>query len=168
MHFTAYIASPLGQIEISGTAETLYAVQFAEAKFRPATRKLPSEGEAPKPVADCIAQLEEYFAGKRLYFDLPLSPQGTDFQRKVWKLLLDIPYNRTISYLELAKKSGSDKNTRAVGLANGRNPIAIIIPCHRVIGSDGSLVGYGGDVWRKEWLLKHELENGPTPQGRLF
>jgi methylated-DNA-[protein]-cysteine S-methyltransferase len=101
-------------------------------------------------------QLEEYFARTRKAFDLPLVAEGTDFQRRVWDALLGIPYGTTISYLELARRIGDPKAVRAVGLANGRNPISIIVPCHRVIGSDGSLTGYGGGIERKRWLLQHE------------
>ncbi len=120
------------------------------------------------PVQACIAQLQAYFEGSLLDFDLPLSAEGTDFQQKVWGLLREIPYGQTISYMELAKRLGNTKAIRAVGLANGSNPMAIVVPCHRVIGSDGKLVGYGGDLWRKAWLLQHEMEHAPVPQGRLF
>ncbi|MCB9895042.1 MAG: methylated-DNA--[protein]-cysteine S-methyltransferase [Planctomycetes bacterium] len=101
-------------------------------------------------------QLEEYFAGARTSFDLPLAAQGTDFQRNVWKRLCEIPYGRTASYGELAARIGNPKASRAVGAANGRNPIAVIVPCHRVIGADGSLTGFGGGLERKQWLLEHE------------
>jgi methylated-DNA-[protein]-cysteine S-methyltransferase len=102
------------------------------------------------------AQLNEYFAGKRTTFDLPLEPSGTDFQLSVWKLLRKIPYGVTTSYGELARRLGDPKATRAVGAANGANPIPIIVPCHRVVGSKGELTGFGGGIERKRWLLEHE------------
>jgi methylated-DNA-[protein]-cysteine S-methyltransferase len=108
-------------------------------------------------------QLQAYFAGERREFDLPLAPYGSDFQRRVWSALLEIPYGETISYLELARRLGDPRAVRAVGSANGRNPISIIIPCHRVIGADGSLVGYGGGLERKRWLLRHEAAYAPLP-----
>lgn len=104
----------------------------------------------------CIIQLNEYFDGKRKIFDLPVQQQGTSFQQAVWQQLLKIKYGKTISYLELSKRIGDVKAIRAVGTTNGKNKIAIIVPCHRVIGSDGSLTGYAGDLWRKKWLLAHE------------
>jgi methylated-DNA-[protein]-cysteine S-methyltransferase len=108
------------------------------------------------PFPAITAQIDEYFAGERETFDLELAPHGTDFQLRVWEQLEKIPYGETISYSELATALGDPKLVRAVGLANGRNPISIIIPCHRVIGADGSLVGYGGGLERKQWLLEHE------------
>lgn len=101
-------------------------------------------------------QCEEYFAGERREFDLPLEPQGTEFQRAVWRALLDVPYGATASYAEIARAIGKPKACRAVGAANGRNPLAIVVPCHRVIGADGSLTGYGGGLKAKQWLLNHE------------
>lgn len=101
-------------------------------------------------------QLNEYFAGKRTEFDLPLTPQGTDFQCAVWKRLERIPFGRTKSYGEIASEVGKPKASRAVGAANGRNPISVIVPCHRVIGSNGTLTGFGGGLERKQWLLQHE------------
>jgi methylated-DNA-[protein]-cysteine S-methyltransferase len=105
---------------------------------------------------DVVAQLDAYFAGTLTEFDLPLAMAGTDFQRRVWAALREIPYGETISYGELARWVGSPGAARAVGLANGRNPVGIIVPCHRVIGADGSLTGYGGGLPRKVWLLEHE------------
>ncbi len=108
------------------------------------------------------AQLEEYFAGERTSFDIPLAPEGAPFEREVWRALEEIPYGETVSYGEIARRVGQPTAARAVGTANGRNPIAVIVPCHRVIGADGSLTGYGGGLERKRLLL--ELERG---QGRL-
>ena len=136
--FTTYVDSPLGLLEISGDEEALHSVLFTGAKHKPAPGKAPVPGDAPKPVQRCVAQLKAYFEGALLDFDLSLMPKGTDFQHKVWDLLQEIPYGQTISYLELAKRLGNTKAIRAVGLANGSNPIAIIIPCHRVIGCCGN------------------------------
>ena len=107
----------------------------------------------------CVQQLDEYFTGNRKEFELTLSPKGTEFQGKVWTELLKVPFGKTRSYLEQSKKLGDVKAIRAVASANGRNPISIIIPCHRIIGSDGSLTGYAGGIWRKKWLLEHESGN---------
>lgn len=119
----------------------------------------------PEVLEDAVYQLKEYFEGKRENFDLLINPEGTEFQKKVWALLVDIPYGKTISYLELSKKFGDVKAIRAVASANGKNPLWIIIPCHRVIGSDGSLTGYAGGLHRKKWLLNHE---SPYKQQSLF
>lgn len=166
--FTTYMDSPLGSLQIIGTDVWLQSVLFARADHKPALEQPASEGEIPAAVAQTIQQLDEYFAGKRHDFDLPLQPEGTDFQQHIWNLLLEIPYGTTTSYLEISKRYGDTKAIRAVGTANGSNPICIIVPCHRVIGSNGKLIGYGGDLWRKAWLLKHELEHAPVPQGKLF
>jgi len=107
-------------------------------------------------VDQAVQEIEEYFTGKRQQFEVPLDLQGTPFQRAVWKELLKIPYGGTVSYGEIARAIGNPKAVRAVGGANHRNPAAIVVPCHRVIGSDGSMTGYGSGIWRKEWLLKHE------------
>ena len=119
----------------------------------------------PISLQSCVKQLDEYFKGSRTEFDLKLNPQGTKFQQKVWKELVNIPFNKTRSYLEQTKAIGDVKAIRAVASANGKNPIAIIIPCHRVIGSDGSLTGYASGIWRKKWLLDHE---NPVKQQSLF
>ena len=108
---------------------------------------------------DCIAQLENYLSGKTDTFDLPLQAEGTEFQKKVWAELLKIPYGETMTYMELAIKLGDSKAIRAVGTANGRNPIAILIPCHRVIGAGNKLTGYAGGIWRKKFLLELEMKN---------
>ncbi|HXH17537.1 MAG TPA: methylated-DNA--[protein]-cysteine S-methyltransferase [Chitinophagales bacterium] len=105
---------------------------------------------------DCVRQLDEYFSGSRKVFSIPMHPEGTHFQKKIWTLLHQIPFGETISYLELALMAGSRKLIRAVGAANGANPLAIIVPCHRVIGNEGKLTGYAGGLRRKEWLLKFE------------
>jgi methylated-DNA-[protein]-cysteine S-methyltransferase len=110
------------------------------------------------PLAKAVEQLDAYFAGELTEFDLPLSPKGTAFQLKVWRALADIPYAKTESYGSVAARIGNPKASRAVGMANNKNPLAIVLPCHRVIGSNGSLVGYGGGLWMKDWLLQHEAK----------
>jgi methylated-DNA-[protein]-cysteine S-methyltransferase len=145
----AYFESPIGVLKISATDEQIVSVLFFDStpeKVREETPLLNS----------CVQQLDEYFSHKRQQFDLSLLLNGTPFQKRVWDKLLGIPYGRTSSYLEIAIRIGNPKAIRAVGSANGKNPIAIIIPCHRVIGANGKLIGYGGGLWRKEWLLKHE------------
>ena len=119
----------------------------------------------PETLEDAVRQLEEYFNGERSQFSLKLNPQGTDFQKRVWDALLAIPYGKTTSYLQLSKDLGDVKAIRAVANANGKNPLWIIVPCHRVIGSDGSLTGYAGGLSRKQWLLEHE---SPYKQQSLF
>lgn len=114
---------------------------------------------------EAVTQLNDYFLGKRKDFTFKLNPKGTEFQQKVWQELLQIPYGKTMSYMDLSKKLGDVKAIRAVASANGKNPIWIVVPCHRVIGSDGSLTGYAGGLWRKKWLLEHE---NPTNQQSLF
>lgn len=115
-----------------------------------------AESPAARVLADARAQLDAYFAGTRTTFDLPLAPHGTPFQQRVWSALRELAYGETISYLELARRVGDPRAVRAVGGANGRNPIPVIVPCHRVIGADGSLTGFGGGIERKRWLLRHE------------
>lgn len=156
----AYSDSPLGTLEIAGSVAGIRAVRFLdEPPLAPASPDLPA------PVVSCIQQLAEYFAGQRRSFEVPLDLQGTPFQRRVWELLLLIPFGETRTYLDIALALGDSKAVRAVGAANGQNPVSIIVPCHRVIGGDGALVGYGGGLWRKEWLLAHE---GRPVQARLL
>ena len=109
-----------------------------------------------RKLMETVEQLNEYFAGKRKKFDINIEQEGTEFQNKVWNELIKIPFGKTVAYNNIAKVLGNTKSIRAVGAANGKNQISIIVPCHRVIGSDGSLTGYAGGLWRKEWLLKHE------------
>ena len=155
---TAVISSPIGLLHITGDDEGVKEVTFL-------TDNQPISTIIPDSLSTCVAQLSEYFDGKREDFDLKLNPQGTEFQRKVWEILLEIPFSKTRSYLEQSKVFGDVKAIRAVASANGKNPILIIIPCHRVIGSDGSLTGYAGGKWRKQWLLNHE---SPSKQQSLF
>ncbi|MEO6719643.1 MAG: methylated-DNA--[protein]-cysteine S-methyltransferase [Ferruginibacter sp.] len=155
---TALFESPLGTLIIKVSEANLHAVLFTNSLKRPLTAENTSVESHHSHVLmdECKKQLEEYFAGKRLQFDLPVQQEGTPFQQSVWAALLTIPYGRTISYLELSKRIGNVKATRAVGTTNGSNQVSIIVPCHRVIGSNGDLTGYGGDLWRKKWLLEHE------------
>lgn len=145
--------SPLGPIEIHSNGEAITCVSFT---ISPGNSILTTGGFQNPLLQKCSQQLHEYFEGSRKTFDLPLQQQGTLFQQNVWRHLLDIDYGKTMSYFELSKKLGDVKAIRAVGTTNGKNQIAIIIPCHRVIGSNGSLTGYAGELWRKKWLLEHE------------
>jgi len=146
---SARIQSPVGMLEISGSENGIRSILFMDSESE--------ETEVPDCLQDCILQLNEYFAGKRQKFNLAIDPKGTDFQLMVWMQLQKIPFGKTISYLELARMTGSETNTRAVGNANGKNKLNIVIPCHRVIGSNGKLTGYRGGLWRKEILLKFEM-----------
>jgi methylated-DNA-[protein]-cysteine S-methyltransferase len=162
------IASPVGDLVLTATETGLTGVYFSTSRHHPAVGSPSPEGrggqgvrtksaEGVQSLLDRVeAQLNEYFAGKRTTFDLPLEPNGTDFQLSVWELLRKIPYGVTTSYGELARRLGEPKASRAVGAANGANPIPIIVPCHRVVGSKGELTGFGGGIERKRWLLEHE------------
>ena len=148
------IESPVGPLLLAADDAGLREILFVNGRH-PA-RPDPSWKENPQPLKETIRQLRAYFAGKLEQFDLPLAPEGTPFQLDVWRRLCDIPYGETISYGELAQRIGNPKASRAVGLANGSNPIPIVIPCHRVIGSNGKLTGYGGGLPIKEKLLALE------------
>lgn len=151
------LATPIDEILIVADGDSIVSLQMATHRGEP--RQLDSRmvrDDNDPLLAMAVAQLEEYFARKRIAFDLPLRPSGTDFQKRVWNALLEIPCGQTISYGELATRLGDAGASRAVGLANGRNPIAIFIPCHRVIGADGSLTGFGGGLERKRFLLEME------------
>lgn len=154
---TAYIKTPLGIAKLEGDEDGLSVISVFD------------DGEIteviPEVLEDAVCQLQEYFRGERTTFSLTLNPAGTDFQKKVWDALLQIPYGKTYSYLELSKILGDPKAIRAVAAANGKNPLWIMVPCHRVIGSDGSLTGYAGGLHRKKWLLEHE---SPVTQTSLF
>ena len=143
-----------GLIEICGSEKGISTVLF--------DAKVDTLIEHPSCLRDCVKQLDEYFNKKRKIFDLPFDLSGTEFQLKVWNELLKIPYGAVCSYIDIAKRIGNKPAVRAVGSANGKNPISIIIPCHRVIGNDGSLVGYGGGIWRKKYLLELEREAKQT------
>lgn len=155
---TAYYKTPIGTAKIVGDENGISAVTVIDDAME-------TSAEIPEILQDCVQQLEEYFNGSRREFKLKLNPQGTDFQKRVWKELLLVPYGKTRTYLEQSKQLGDVKAIRAVASANGKNPIWILIPCHRIIGSDGSLTGYAGGIWRKKWLLKHE---NPATQQSLF
>ncbi|MAB49665.1 MAG: cysteine methyltransferase [Flavobacteriaceae bacterium] len=148
---TCYIETPLGYAKIIGDQDGITSVSIVD------TNEDTSES-IPESLLDCATQLKAYFNNKLKTFDLKLNPEGTDFQKKVWNQLSKIPYGKTISYLDLAKQLGDAKTIRAAASANGKNPLWIIVPCHRVIGTDGSLTGYAGGLHRKQWLLNHESE----------
>jgi len=148
------IESPLGPLLLAADEAGLREIRFVNGRHT--TQREPSWKENRVPLSETIQQLQAYFAGERENFDLQLAPEGTPFQLEVWRRLCDIPYGETISYGELAGRIGNPKASRAVGLANGSNPISIVIPCHRVIGSNGKLTGYGGGLPIKEKLLALE------------
>jgi len=154
----AYINTPLGTAKLEGNEKGLSTVSVLNASEE-------ISAVIPENLEDAVYQLQEYFEGQRKDFSLLLNPQGTAFQKKVWNELLNIPYGKTISYLDLSKKLGDVKAIRAAAAANGKNPLWIIIPCHRVIGSNGDLTGYAGGLHRKKWLLDHE---NPVKQQSLF
>jgi len=155
---TCTVNTPLGVAQICGNQEGISSVTVLNSN------EVISD-IIPEELQDCVYQLQEYFQHNRNNFNLKLNPQGTDFQKNIWRLLQAIPFGKTISYLELSKKFGDVKAIRAVANANGKNPLWIIVPCHRVIGSDGSLTGYAGGLHRKQWLLEHE---SPYKQQSLF
>lgn len=153
---TVIINSPIGKLEIHGNESGILNIQFSDSKEIAVSKTIPSELKA------VVTQLKEYFNGERTEFTIKLSPKGTDFQKKVWNELLKIPYGKTVSYQQIANQLENPKVIRAAASANGKNPIPIIIPCHRVIGSDGSLTGYAGGLQRKKLLL--ELESNAKQQ----
>jgi methylated-DNA-[protein]-cysteine S-methyltransferase len=154
---SAVIKTPLGFAELKGDESGLASVTVFD-------NEKPLD-IIPEILEDAVHQLTEYFEGRRKEFTLTLQLEGTEFQKKVWNELLNIPYGKTLSYLELSKKLGDVKAIRAVASANGKNPLWIIVPCHRVIGSNGDLIGYAGGLHRKKWLLEHE---SPVKQQTLF
>ena len=154
---TVYIKTPLGIAKITGDENGVTAISVLDDG-------IVSE-QIPTTLQESVSQINEYFAKKRTHFDFKLNPKGTEFQQKVWQSLLQIPFGKTRTYLEQSKVLGDVKAIRAVASANGKNPLWIVVPCHRVIGTDGSLTGYAGGLWRKKWLLEHE---NPTNQQSLF
>ena len=144
-----YVDSPIGTVEIGVQADHVAHLFFVDSR---------PQKDAPtnRILQLAIEQVAAYFNGRLKKFDLPLDMQGTPFQQSVWQALLDVPFGRTASYQQIADAVNNPKAVRAVGAANGQNPVSIIVPCHRIIGKNGSLTGYGGGVWRKEWLLRHE------------
>lgn len=159
----SYVDSPLGPLLLTGDGEGLTGLYTDQHGRKPTDLGDRDDDE----FAQARTQLEEYFAGERNDFDLPLNPRGTAFQRAVWQALRQIRYGSTMSYLQVAQQVGNPKAVRAVGSANSRNPISIIVPCHRVVGSDGKLIGYAGGFSAKRWLLDHELRSAGalTPAG---
>jgi methylated-DNA-[protein]-cysteine S-methyltransferase len=151
-----HVDSPVGRLLLCSDGIALTGLYMDVPGRVPRGLEQGVENAGAPPLREAARQLGEYFAGDRREFDLALRLEGTDFQRRVWKVLTEIPYGETWSYGQLAKRIANPKGFRAVGLANGRNPISILVPCHRVIGADGSLTGYGGGVERKRWLLSHE------------
>ena len=154
---TVFIQTPLGIAKIEGDENGISIISV--------NQEGDLSSEIPKNLKNSVTQLNEYFEGKREEFTFKLNPKGTEFQQKVWQELLKIPFGKTMSYLDLSKKLGDVKAIRAVASANGKNPLWIVVPCHRVIGTDGSLTGYAGGLWRKKWLLEHE---NPIKQQSLF
>jgi methylated-DNA-[protein]-cysteine S-methyltransferase len=153
--YTSYYTSPIGSIEISSTDQGLISsVLFVDSESKT------SSGNAV--IEDCKKQLDEYFKGERKEFSLPYQLLGTDFQKNIWNKLKNIEYGKTMSYSELAEKLRSPKGARAIGNTNGKNCLLLILPCHRVVGQDGSLTGYAGGLWRKKWLLDHESKVAGT------
>jgi methylated-DNA-[protein]-cysteine S-methyltransferase len=153
---TVFIQSPLGLTRITGdkAGVSIISCNDVSADAR-AVDTLP-DNQVAEPVRRAALQLADYFAGTRQSFDFRTNPVGTPFQQTVWRALLDVPFGTTLSYMTLTRQLGSEKAVRAVAAANGRNPLWIVVPCHRIIGSDGSLTGYAGGLWRKQWLLEHE------------
>ena len=154
----AYYKTPIGIARIVGDEGGISSISVIDGKDE-------SSNNIPDCLKDCVTQLEEYFQGTRKSFNLNLNPQGTEFQKEVWRSLQQIPYGETITYLKQSEEFGDVKAIRAIAAANGKNPLWIVIPCHRVIGSNGSLTGYAGGLWRKRWLLEHE---NPPIQQSLF
>ena len=142
------LQTPLGTAIIEGDENGISRMFLSD--------EISTDQNPPRQLAEAIRQLKEYFEGQRKEFDLKLNPSGTTFQKQVWSLLQNIPFGKTCSYLQLSRELGDPKAVRAVAAANGRNPLWILVPCHRVIGSNGSLTGYAGGLWRKKWLLEHE------------
>ena len=154
---TAVIKTPLGFAKLAGDENGVASITVLDSEN--------TSDLIPEVLQDAVYQLNEYFEGSRNQFDLKLNPQGTDFQKRVWNALLEIPHGKTTSYLKLSKQLGDVKAIRAVAAANGKNPLWIVVPCHRVIGSNGDLTGYAGGLHRKKWLLEHE---SPAKQQSLF
>lgn len=154
MLYYTYYESPIGLLKIGATEQYIAELSFVDKK----EQIVYGEPGVSDVIHQCTEQLIEFFAGERKKFSIPLFQHGTDFQQKVWHELVNIPYGRTISYLDLAKRLGDAKAIRAAASTNGKNKIAIIVPCHRVIGINKSLIGYSGGLWRKKWLLDHEFK----------
>ena len=154
MQYQISFKSPLGFLILKSNGESVTEISFVENEIQ--------EQHSCEVLESCKAQLDDYFSGKSLAFDIPLAAEGTEFQQKVWAELLKIPYGETITYMDLAVRLGDPKCIRAAGTANGKNPIAVVIPCHRVIGAGNKLTGYAGGIWRKKMLLELEMKHNPT------
>lgn len=154
--YYTFMDSPIQQLTLTSDGESLTGLRMLERRHAPEMTSEWKLNNKAKPFAEAKRQLAAYFQGELSEFDLPLNPSGTDFQRVVWQALRKIPFGTTMSYGEMARRIGNPAGSRAVGAANGRNPISIIIPCHRLIGSTGKLTDYGGGLERKAWLLAHE------------
>lgn len=152
---SAFLKTPIGTAKIIGNKDGIAEISVLDDEH-------PTTEDPEEPLKSCMMQLEEYFNGQRKTFSVRLNPLGTDFQKRVWDKLLNIPFGKRTSYMKQTLQLGDEKAIRAVASANGKNPIWIIIPCHRVVGSDGSLTGYAGGLWRKKWLLEHESPSGQT------
>ena len=157
-----HLDSPLGPLRLLATDHGLAGVYFSDHKNVP--QRVTQESPTHPVLLQTQAELREYFSGERRRFDLPLDPQGTPFQHRVWSALRDIPFGLRRSYGELARQMGAPDASRAVGRANGLNPLSIIVPCHRVVASNGKLTGYAGGLWAKEWLLEHEASVAPLSE----
>jgi methylated-DNA-[protein]-cysteine S-methyltransferase len=155
MTYVCHMESPLGRLRLESDGEAIGGIYFPQHRHQPEAPVAADDRDIPV-LLDATRQLQEYFGGWRKQFDLPLALQGTAFQQQVWSELQKIPFGQTLNYGELARRIGNEKAVRAVGLANGRNPVSIVVPCHRVIGADGSLTGYGGGLERKAFLLQLE------------
>ncbi len=155
---TAFINTPIGSCEICGDEHGISKILIHDSEQA-------ESNSVPIHLKTAVNEFKNYFAGNHTAFTFKLNPSGTDFQKKIWQHLIEIPFGATTSYLKLSKKYGDPKAIRAVASANAKNPLWIVVPCHRVMGSDGSLTGYAGGLWRKKWLLEHE---NPTNQQTLF
>ena len=150
-----FLKTPIGTARIVGNQEGINEISVLN-------EELDSTEHVPEALLECVQQLTDYFNGERTVFSVQLDPKGTEFQKKVWDELLTIPFGKRTTYMKQTLKLGNEKAIRAVASANGKNPIWIIIPCHRVVGTDGSLTGYASGLWRKRWLLEHESPSGQT------
>lgn len=159
--FVGYFLSPIGNLTITSNGFSITSILFPDKESIKITEN------SDRIILKCITQFSEYFEGKRVVFDLPLLPQGTEFQNRVWSEVLSIPFGETSTYGLISKQLGDSNLSRAVGMANGANPIPIIIPCHRVIGNNGRLTGYAGGLDRKKWLLNHEQTHYKITKGQL-
>jgi methylated-DNA-[protein]-cysteine S-methyltransferase len=160
--YLTYFPSPIGLLEITSTDDAITSVQFVDGKSQP------ESALNPVCLRNCRAQLDDYFKGNLKDFDLPLQLEGTQFQVQIWNELARIPYGKVTSYFSLARKVGNPNAVRAIGNANSKNKLCLVLPCHRVIGNDGKLVSYAGGLTRKQWLLEHEQNNCGFRQLKLF